>query len=469
MKTQVPHLLVVIPGIGGSALRKDGEDLFRLSAPVAWRLLRSRGRSLDELVPDDPALLDDPDFDDGVEPAGLIELPASLPGLARLTGYGGLRATLHERYDLDELNYVEFAYDWRRDIRHAAERLAETIAERLVVLDSYVGRAEVIVVAHSMGGLVARWWLDRLGGAERCRGLVTLGTPYRGSPKAVRMLAGGYVWRSFGSRRFADVLRAFPSVHQLLPMYPSVFVGGSDEPSYVHELEPGIPGIDRVRAGRGRELLLQLNESERPALTTVIGGTSQPTLQSVEVGAGGEPSFPNRPLPAAFGSSGGDDGDGTVPWIASRPLDYGSVRGLTPTFVDQSHGGLSRERGLLDAVMARIDHLLVDDDPARSATEAAPPIAATSSAHLGLGVADEYVAGEPVAVQLRASELPSGTEITVAIDDGVTVTTSLDGEVAAVELGPLDVGSHHVVARLSAPTGSLAVHDVIDVWPADEA
>lgn len=499
VKQQVPHLVVVVPGIGGSALRRGDRDLWRLSLPVAIRTLRSGGASLDELVPDDPRLLDDPAFDDGIEPAGLLESPITLPGLARLTGYGGLRSTLHDRYDLNEFNYVEFAYDWRRDVRHSARRLRETIDSALERLDPYVGRAEVIVIAHSMGGLVARWWLDRLGGADRCRGLITLGTPYRGSPKAIRMLTGGYVWRSLGSRRVAEVLRALPSVHQLLPMYPAVHV--DDGWRYVHDLDPAVcPGIDPRRAAAGRDVLLAINETDRPTLTTVVAGVGQETMQSAAV-RDGRLVWDLAALPTAWGPSGSHDGDATVPWIASRPLDQGSG-GMTPTWVNQSHGGLSRDRDLLEVVCARLDHLLIDDDQARSAFDEVRLVGAgdATTRRLGLDLHDEYVAGEPVIIGITSAGLAPGTGIVVEVQapgpDGASGNGALGngalghgasgngalGNVAEprhpvvavidesgradVDLGVMPPGTHAVRVRPSAAVASagLDVVDVIEVW-----
>ena len=40
------------------------------------------------------------------------------------------------------------------------------------------------IVAHSMGGLVSRYYLQELGGYEHCRTLVTLGTPHNGTKTA---------------------------------------------------------------------------------------------------------------------------------------------------------------------------------------------------------------------------------------------------------------------------------------------
>ena len=40
---------------------------------------------------------------------------------------------------------------------------------------------KVHIVAHSKGGLVALWWLLRLGGHRHCDVVITMGTPYAGS------------------------------------------------------------------------------------------------------------------------------------------------------------------------------------------------------------------------------------------------------------------------------------------------
>jgi pimeloyl-ACP methyl ester carboxylesterase len=63
------------------------------------------------------------------------------------------------------------------DIRAAAERLAEQVEE--LVAES--GHDRIHVVGHSLGGLIARYYLQRLGGDQRVRTLVTLGTPHHGT------------------------------------------------------------------------------------------------------------------------------------------------------------------------------------------------------------------------------------------------------------------------------------------------
>jgi triacylglycerol lipase len=63
------------------------------------------------------------------------------------------------------------------DIRQAARELAGEV-EALVAQTGY---ERIHVVGHSLGGLIARYYVQRLGGDERVHTLVTLGTPHAGT------------------------------------------------------------------------------------------------------------------------------------------------------------------------------------------------------------------------------------------------------------------------------------------------
>ncbi|GAA1181658.1 hypothetical protein GCM10009654_43540 [Streptomyces hebeiensis] len=63
------------------------------------------------------------------------------------------------------------------DIRSAAELLGREIEE----ICARTGHGRVDVVGHSLGGLIARYYVQRLSGDSRIRTLVTLGTPHEGT------------------------------------------------------------------------------------------------------------------------------------------------------------------------------------------------------------------------------------------------------------------------------------------------
>ncbi|WP_269853663.1 esterase/lipase family protein [Streptomyces sp. RPT161] len=63
------------------------------------------------------------------------------------------------------------------DVRDAAALLGQQV-ERLCEL---TGHQRIDIVGHSLGGLVARYYVQRLGGDARVRTLITLGTPHSGT------------------------------------------------------------------------------------------------------------------------------------------------------------------------------------------------------------------------------------------------------------------------------------------------
>lgn len=64
-----------------------------------------------------------------------------------------------------------------KDVRTAAAQLAEEIE----AIAAETGFERIHVVAHSLGGVVARYYVTRLGGDERIHTLVTLGSPHGGT------------------------------------------------------------------------------------------------------------------------------------------------------------------------------------------------------------------------------------------------------------------------------------------------
>jgi len=123
--------------------------------------------------------------------------------------------------------YYVFTYDWRQDNVHNVRKLDEFLTQLRRDYDD--PGLQVDIVAHSMGGLIARYYA-RYGtrdvlddneflvtneGARYLRRLVLLGTPNLGSVEAFQTLMRGY---PVGLRHIpAEVVASFPSTYQLLP------------------------------------------------------------------------------------------------------------------------------------------------------------------------------------------------------------------------------------------------------------
>ncbi len=74
------------------------------------------------------------------------------------------------------LNYSPFT----QDVRSAAERLAALVEKTC----DETGYERVHVVGHSLGGVVARYYVQRMGGDARVHTLATLGSPHSGTVAA---------------------------------------------------------------------------------------------------------------------------------------------------------------------------------------------------------------------------------------------------------------------------------------------
>ena len=165
-------LVVVIPGLTGSILKKDGKVVWGWSVGALMRTLASGGATIRDLAlsGDDPNLNS---LDDGVAATKLIPDAHGIPGFWKIDGYSALRNLVKRSFIIQEgapnhvrpANYFEFPYDWRRDNRVAARALGRLV-DALPRWRQHSGAADarVMVLAHSMGGLVARHWLEVLKG-----------------------------------------------------------------------------------------------------------------------------------------------------------------------------------------------------------------------------------------------------------------------------------------------------------------
>jgi hypothetical protein len=180
-------LLIILPGILGSVLRKDEKDLWAPSISAVSRVLQRETLSRELLLAED-----DPDVDDlgdGVSATHLIPDVHLIPGLWKIDGYSTLWRMLLATFAVtpgqvaapyNHANIFAFPYDWRRDNRVAARQLLNFMQQQLPRwrLTSGVSDARVVLIGHSMGSLIARYCLEVLGGWAYCRALFTFGTPH---------------------------------------------------------------------------------------------------------------------------------------------------------------------------------------------------------------------------------------------------------------------------------------------------
>ncbi len=339
-------IVILLPGITGSCLADEsGKEIWSPSGGAIWRAIKSLGGSVTGLE------LDGEDGG-GVRATRLVPDITIVPGLLKIHGYAGVEAYLTTKLDGLELgkNFFPFPYDWRLDNRINARRLAHDAERWLHDWQTQTGNADarIVLIAHSMGGLISRYYLECLEGWKNTRTLITLGTPHLGSMNAVDFLVNG-MKKGIGpfGLDLTPVLRSLPSVYQLLPVYPGSVVGQAAGDLITDVAGSGpFAEIDADRAKDARDFHVEIAKAQAANaddskyrddgydLVTIIG-IEQPTWQSVQ--AKGD----EIELLYKLGDED-DKGDGTVPRVSASPFDDVG-RDPRQIYAAQKHGALQND------------------------------------------------------------------------------------------------------------------------------
>jgi pSer/pThr/pTyr-binding forkhead associated (FHA) protein len=204
----------------------DGLDLRRKSGltPVIF-VPGTMGSELwlgsEKVWPNVNFLLKHPDVfryseDTQLKARGILNEMVIVPNLISFDQYNLLGDYLVEELGYErENNFIEFAYDWRQDVRRSARELARFV-------EGWQADAPITLIAHSLGTLVSRYYVEKLGGKKQVGRLVLIGGPHQGVPKIAANLLNGLDLLPFGlmGKRLTEIIETFPSCYQILPLYP---------------------------------------------------------------------------------------------------------------------------------------------------------------------------------------------------------------------------------------------------------
>ena len=215
---------------------------------------------------------------------------------------------------LPDVALTPVPYDWRKDIRDAAATLGAK-------LDALGNTDPIVIVAHSMGGLVARWLLESgtynaLPWFPRVAALICVAVPHLGAPAAFFELKGTINFNpiflpGWATKALDSDPKTFPSGYQLLPPADVECVSQDQKPT------DSIPDAfkDQLVAD-GLAALAEihdlLDKFSRPAAINYylaygsIGAAN--TITGITLDGRGQPQ------------EGKGDGDGTVPVWSSVPF-----------------------------------------------------------------------------------------------------------------------------------------------------
>lgn len=206
--------VVFLPGILGSKL-SEGQT-------VIWGNVLNTMRRFEELeLPLDPAA-------NRLNPSGILD-EVQVFGPFQAGVYRTLLRTLTELGFKENQNLFVFPYDWRQSTLDGAVRLKEFIAQ-IRSRYGFPREQKFNIVAHSMGGMIARIFILRYGGGQDVERLITIATPHFGSLNAFQTLLDGLGglenWVAGGKETVRRVAFSFPGLIELLASYQTCCVLG---------------------------------------------------------------------------------------------------------------------------------------------------------------------------------------------------------------------------------------------------
>ncbi|MGI6775885.1 MAG: lipase/acyltransferase domain-containing protein [Patescibacteria group bacterium] len=229
-------------------------------------------------------------YPDIYTPAHLEESPFPWHMMPGVKIYNPLITALENAGYEEGRDLFVFNYNWLEKIRSedgnkgSAEKLADFLNEKL----EEGQKADVI--AHSMGGLVARTCLQQVSGCPIDQ-LITVGTPHKGVVDTYGAWEGGEVWRpglskfafslvlhlarQEGESLYQTVQRLAPSTEEMLPTFSYLYAGDENEPLSYSFASPAYPQ---------NTLLNQLSPPENLGESLkLIYGEGKDTLSGVKI------------------------------------------------------------------------------------------------------------------------------------------------------------------------------------------
>lgn len=296
----------LVPGIMATRLALDGEEVW----PPTPLETQFGYRRIDKLQ------------DERVQPTKLIynvlsfQFYSTLRDLLAEAGYTAGGA---------DRRYVDFPYDWRRDLFETVD----VLAARLQALHDE-GATEIALLGHSMGGLLCRLLLesgrhDAAPWFPKITLFAALATPHLGAPLALARIFGVDSTMGIKGSDFARLAANpnYPSGYQLIPApgEQAIWDTASSDLAALDPYDPAVaPRIGMVPAlvDRARALHDVLGQGNQPAHVRYFyfAGVGHKTVTRLNVALGGAAQADHRQTVVTRTPDGGD---GTVPIYSALP------------------------------------------------------------------------------------------------------------------------------------------------------
>ncbi len=249
---------------------------------------------------------------------------------------------------IEDTNLFVFGYDWRLDLKSQADAFNDYLNKNVPDKSQ-----KVDVIAHSMGGLLIRAYLDAHPDDQRIASITYLGTPQQGAPMSYAKLIGAaslvdrfngqlgtFLWKlNLDTETF--LVQNFPSAYELLPRFNFVLTSGNSGSSF----EPIQTSFERLSNSMlvTKANDLYSNKLAGPGViprSFAIDGTQHRTLDRLD--------YTNPKCPKGLSDP---TGDGTVPSVSSGLF----LNQNAYMYVDEEHAALPANGAVQQQILNILD------------------------------------------------------------------------------------------------------------------
>ena len=217
-------VIIFIPGFKGSFLRQRNNN--RLVWPSPWQIYFGNQSLQLPISPNDETFRE-------LYSSRVLDKITLVPGIFEIKFYGLWLKTLRRNFGKTH-EIIGLDYDWRQDSFEAIQKLDQLI-ERL----NRDEQRTISLIAHSMGGLIASYYLrygnqdfelaqENWSGAAKVDQMIFAGVPFRGTASMFRSIQIGM--RTEQNRKLLSqpAVASFPSSYQLMPKPGTTFLSKLD-------------------------------------------------------------------------------------------------------------------------------------------------------------------------------------------------------------------------------------------------
>ncbi len=234
--------VIIIPGILASYLNRNDDAKTEVWPNLAKAFKPGTDDYLDELALNQ---IGQPNMSFPVMLPTDIFRTLDVLNLKSTDFFGGLIQQLEDGGYVEGEDLFVFPYDWRLNIVSSVSNVYSpmliSLKDRIDEILLQTGADKVDIVAHSMGGLLSKYYIMNYG-QDKVDKFIDIATPHLGAPSTLSTLMSGdnlgikFGWLGLNPNKIQELAQNIPAIYQLLPSQAYFSTSLPDYSYYIYDI-----------------------------------------------------------------------------------------------------------------------------------------------------------------------------------------------------------------------------------------